>query len=44
MADGKALGGRSCKNLARNRQIWQNLLRKAMVKKDCFGTYDDDGD
>jgi hypothetical protein len=34
--DVKALGERSWKNLSRNRQIWQNLLRKAMAQKGCF--------
>jgi hypothetical protein len=34
--DVKALGERNWKNLARNRQIWQNLLRKAMAQKGLF--------
>jgi hypothetical protein len=37
--DDKALGKRIWKNLARNRQIWQNHLRKATA---CFASDDDD--
>jgi hypothetical protein len=29
----KALGERNLKNIARNREIWQKLLRKAMAQK-----------
>jgi hypothetical protein len=36
-----ALGERSWKNLARNRQIWQNLLR-IRLKEGCFTNDDDD--
>jgi hypothetical protein len=32
----KALGERNWKNLARNTQIWQYLLRKAMAQKGLF--------
>jgi hypothetical protein len=32
----KALGKRNWKNIARNRQIWQTLLRKAMAQKGLF--------
>jgi hypothetical protein len=31
--DVKALGERNWKNIARNREIWQKLLRKAMAQK-----------
>jgi hypothetical protein len=31
--DVKALGERNWKNVARNREIWQKLLRKAMAQK-----------
>jgi hypothetical protein len=32
----KALGERNWKNISRNSQIWQNLLRKAMVQQGFF--------
>jgi hypothetical protein len=35
-SDVKALGERNWKNLARNRQIWQKLLRKAITQKGLF--------
>jgi hypothetical protein len=34
--DVKPLGDRNWQNLARNRQIWQNLLRKAVTIKGLF--------
>jgi hypothetical protein len=34
--DVKALGESNLKNLARNTQIWQNLLKKAMAQKGLF--------
>jgi hypothetical protein len=34
--DVKALEERNCKTLARNRNMWQNLLRKAMAQKGLF--------
>jgi hypothetical protein len=34
--DVKALGERNWKNIARNWQIWQTLLRKAMAQKGLF--------
>jgi hypothetical protein len=34
--DVKTLVERNWKNLARNRQIWQNLLRKGMAQKGVF--------
>jgi hypothetical protein len=32
----KALGERNWKNIVRNRQIWQKLLRKAIAQKGLF--------
>jgi hypothetical protein len=42
--DVKALGERNWKNIARNREIWQKLLRKAMAQKGLLCQYDDDDD
>jgi hypothetical protein len=32
----KAMGERNWKNVASNRQMWQNLLRKAMAQKGLY--------
>jgi hypothetical protein len=38
--DDKALWERNWKNLARNRQILQKLVRKAIAQRGCFANVD----
>jgi hypothetical protein len=42
--DSRRLGERNWRNAARNRDSWQKLLKKALLKRGCCTNDDDDDD